>query len=686
MGSTEDDEPILKLTASGKRKRGAQSGARPGAMSKRAKQDARLPKDTLPFRPYPKATTKDFGVFGSKTTPDAEVWDPVVGPVFRAVADAAVLASARADVTHGTINAWLTNQFRRIAETVKVEGSNADREPVALLLAQIAEPNGSSETKLNLVKSLRAWGAKTPIVPDIAHRAAAEHAPSCISVLVDRAKAGEPRPLSLFMRWLIIIGDKRKDSFLDYMDKAQSDRLRKVLETTRGMKAASLGEQLLDMMEPFASGRQRSSGDNGETVDTMASASASVSMADSTKIEKDESGTNGAERDESRPHRIPRRPPASLPTAGGDVSRRASEPPTASASFSDPRVSRRDPVLPLLATEQRRLSAPSEPYSQHFQLPLSQPARPVTQPAQSPQSAQIAESARVGQPGQASLPAQVSQPPSSPLTLHGQQVSRAVPELAHHPASQSAVAAAVAYPGIGGTAGQQRHPYGLPPSEHPNTSYGSLEVSAQTYQQRAAQERILRPSSGGPSGSFDFGMMPSNLTPNGASVAHPPTITQPPAALPAPAVHPDTLRQRLPTAGSLPKRSYDAYASSSSGILKPERCVARDPTKSVSFRETAHYPPRTYLQEASQVFEAPTQNEVMHLFWDSGDPLDWGPKQNPRFVEEVKENMVSGKIHSIMALHALLVAQIERLQAQQQGREWNEPKMLQVVYPDRRRG
>lgn len=150
---------------------------------------------------------------------------------------------------------------------------------------------------------------------------------------------------------------------------------------------------------------------------------------------------------------------------------------------------------------------------------------------------------------------------------------------------------------------------------------------------------------------------------------------------------PQALQQRFPNHGIVEARTYNGgyEATVSDGILKPMRGPASYPSPGVKFKSTESFPPRTYLHEASTVFEIQPQRGVRHLFYDDGDPLDWKKMANKGHIEEIKERLCSGHVHSAMGLHAMVRSKIEDLLTQRdnvgQSMPWR--KSIRVAFPGR---
>jgi hypothetical protein len=571
-----DDEPILKRIADRKRKRGSSpssAGTRP--MSKKAKQSL--------YRPYPGCTAN--AEFSGQEMCGAEVWDPVVAPIFRSVADAAVLVSGGREVTPDVLNKWLTKELRSLLE-LQTERGSAVGDQWSIRLSQIAAQTGSAETKLRLVKGLSTPRAKEDDLTDESRRVIGELATNCVDTLLAHAQAGKLEPLTFFLQWYFDMAENSAPTYLNPLSVTQVDACKEALQKSRLTKLSrKLVGKLLAIYPGTVgprhpTGVHRSGCDVGVTADTMAYGSASSPTDPLRRDVNANDDSSSLRRDEPRAvfgnaERLDRVsvPSLRIPKKSSAVSEAQFRPATSDGAVS-PNFNSGDIRIPYgyAAAAQRPVPNADSRYS------LQSDAN------------------------------------ASSIVEHGERILQ---DVAHQAISLPA-----------------------PPA-----------TTARAHASSAQQQIALR-------GKYGFEQYPPYTSATGNAY--------------------DSPRDSRSGKSEMAKRTYGGNRPAKRSIERPSPPGQR--LQAVTFNGPPPDDNRPYMREAARVVEGPAKDEVVHLFWDCGDPLNW-EESNPSYIEEVKENMRCGKLHSIMGLHAMIKARINKLQAEQEGRPWVDPETLRVQYP-----
>lgn len=626
-------------------KRGQHAAAPSSA--KKSKQGPSLVSISKLYRPFPDATSNDLAhaESGCLESTDAEESDPVAVPVLRKVADYAVLASSRTDVSRNTLNSWFEKVMRLEivrARAAKVRGTKEIRDDWALHFRQIADI-GSPRTKLYLVNSLLATAEKDQVGSrsDTALRAAAHFATACVDALVGMANSGVREPLELILdhfyalaahRGLQHRSETNDSSLLDFLSARERASLEEALRKAKGKKSMKKAGELICMIREFELGRRKTIvNGNGDNVLTLGSGKASYSVSDGFRPEIGMVGVEKRNPKVQAPSRIPRKSDASSQLSRAH--RRETH---------VPQELRSHPLLPALYQPTISKVANGGPSSSEIHLGPA-PSHPAsttkfeTDPARP-----------------------VSQEHNLVLPLHTSKQQH----------SQS-FANGAAYP--------------PPPTVSAGSEVGSFRNRNLSGQIEAEDSRKDSRADGQ---VYSYSGKERNHAAGskaGYQLDDPRNQLYVKQHLTGEAEAPHSSQQRVPNNGQLKARTRNGMyvPCESEGILKPMRGPATYDSPAVAFKKPDTFPPRTYLHEASTVFEIQPQRDVMHLFYDDGDPLDWRKTANKKHLEEIKERANIGCVHSVMALHALVRSKVEDMQRIQRGEDKPLRESIKVTYPTR---
>lgn len=676
------------------------------ASAKKAKQAAVLPPLSKPFRPFPSGTRKDLAPSedGLLVAAEAEELDPVVGPILRAGVDLAVLAANRAVTSRENVNRWLEKQMRLVVDRIRAcraEATNDLSNDWTLYVAQIADI-GSPQTKLRVVESLLAAARKDDVgsKSEPAQRAAAKYATLCVDVLVGIANSGKREPLRKLVEHFQTLAlyrgppnpsEKRKCwSFLGLMSAAERKSLRDALRKAKG-KSAKDANDLVNRINDFENCRPTGTPDGGgETIATMASASASASVSGRTRQPGGngaaQSASAGVERCEPPARQSSDRIPRKV-TAPNSADLGATMPPQASARGSgNPAPMPRDPRAPHTARAQ--------PAVGHEGVNMtSEDPRPRHRSG--------------AQPSPQLNYAPTSQPPPNVHTqralvpgAHHEHYASTVPPTRQqdfgHGAALPPVPAAdrsQALYGQGDVARSQSHLH----ASSQVVAYGDRQSYADADHVRADPREISPANTRAPMGGYPPSAPTSGYPPSAPMGSYSPSAqmgvyssSAPVGGFPPVNRNHESryLQQRFPTEARVAPRAYTGgtYAPLNSeghnheSILKPVRAPPQCPDRRVMFKEVDSYPRRTYLTGARAVYEIPSQRDVLHLFCDPGDPLDFGSMHEAHRIE-IQQRINVGSVHSVMAVHAVIKARIEDFVQAQKGLDVILRDYYECTYP-----